>query len=237
MPRFAANSKKEEGRSRKIASKEKIKQEKVAREQERLDREWSIGAQDTLRKQAEEAKRLEKISKKKEREALEAIENAELEKISARSQPKKQPAARLSVSSSKAATSLQESEYQLSDPSGPESFVATNTEDAVFLLEASTYSAGFLSTSGQQIASIDKHPEKRVKAAYATYEEENLPLLKESNPTLRLSQLRQILQKAWKKAPENPHNQGHSHYNSTRDEEEQLRQKLIDEQLERLRLQ
>lgn len=53
---------------------------------------------------------------------------------------------------------------------------------------------------------VDMHPEKRMKASYESYAEGNLPILKEQNPTLRLSQLKQILKKNWMKAPENPLN-------------------------------
>jgi hypothetical protein len=44
-------------------------------------------------------------------------------------------------------------------------------------------------------AGKDKHPEKRLKAAYAEYEERNMPLVKADNPTLKLSQLRELI---WK---------------------------------------
>lgn len=54
---------------------------------------------------------------------------------------------------------------------------------------------------------VDKHPEKHMKAAYAAFEERRLKQLKEENPTLRLSQLKQMLFKEWQKSPENPLNQ------------------------------
>lgn len=53
----------------------------------------------------------------------------------------------------------------------------------------------------------DRHPEKRIKAAYNAFEEVNLPRLKAENPTLRLSQLKQMLRKEWLKSPQNPVNQ------------------------------
>lgn len=53
----------------------------------------------------------------------------------------------------------------------------------------------------------DKHPEKRLKAAYTAYGEINLPILKQDNPSLKLSQLKQMLFKEWQKSPENPLNQ------------------------------
>nr|CAD7463241.1 unnamed protein product [Timema tahoe] len=54
---------------------------------------------------------------------------------------------------------------------------------------------------------VDRHPEKRLKAAYTAFEEANMPRIKSENPTLRLSQLKQILRKDWMKSPENPLNQ------------------------------
>lgn len=54
---------------------------------------------------------------------------------------------------------------------------------------------------------LDRHPERRVKAAYAAFEETNLPRLKAEYPNLRLSQLKQMLKKDWMKSPENPLNQ------------------------------
>jgi hypothetical protein len=52
----------------------------------------------------------------------------------------------------------------------------------------------------------DKHPEKRMKAAFKAYEDAQLPVLKSANPSLKLSQLRQLCFKNWQKAPENPLN-------------------------------
>lgn len=61
---------------------------------------------------------------------------------------------------------------------------------------------------------IERHPEKRMKAAFTAFEELNLPRLKAENPNLRLSQLKQILKKDWMKSPENPLNQLTAKYNS-----------------------
>lgn len=61
---------------------------------------------------------------------------------------------------------------------------------------------------------MDRHPERRVKAAYAAYEEKNLPILKAENPNMRLSQIKQMLKKDWMKSPENPLNQRHMAFNA-----------------------
>ena len=52
----------------------------------------------------------------------------------------------------------------------------------------------------------DKHPEKRRKAAFAEFSDLNLERLKTENPSLKLSQLKQILFKDWQKSPMNPMN-------------------------------
>lgn len=52
----------------------------------------------------------------------------------------------------------------------------------------------------------DRHPEKRMKAAYKAYEDRELARLKKESPNLKLSQLKQIVFKSWQRSPENPLN-------------------------------
>lgn len=61
---------------------------------------------------------------------------------------------------------------------------------------------------------LDRHPERRMKAAFTAYEEVHMPRLKQENPNMRLSQLKQLLKKEWMKSPENPMNQRHATYNA-----------------------
>lgn len=61
----------------------------------------------------------------------------------------------------------------------------------------------------------EKHPERRMKAAFAAFEEREMPRLKAENPTLRMSQLRQLLKKEWMKSPDNPMVQGVGHGRGT----------------------
>lgn len=74
------------------------------------------------------------------------------------------------------------------------------------------YPLTFSSVGSEPLA--DRHPEKRMKAAYAEFEESRLPSVKQENPNMRLSQLKQILKKEWMKSPLNPMNQKHELYNS-----------------------
>lgn len=66
---------------------------------------------------------------------------------------------------------------------------------------------------------IDRHPERRVKAAFAAYEDRRLPELRKENPGLRLQQIKNLLFKEFQKSPENPMNQETNiKFNASRDE-------------------
>jgi hypothetical protein len=67
-----------------------------------------------------------------------------------------------------------------------------------------------------------------MKAAFDAYENENLPKLKQEHPSLRLSQLKQMLKKDWMKSPDNPFNKPTKAYN----EGMNLKQNTLPEQLE-----
>jgi len=56
--------------------------------------------------------------------------------------------------------------------------------------------------------SPDAHPERRRKAAYKAYEDREIPRMREENPGLKLSQIKEIIFKNWQKSPENPINEG-----------------------------
>ncbi|KAK7070924.1 hypothetical protein SK128_013653 [Halocaridina rubra] len=63
-----------------------------------------------------------------------------------------------------------------------------------------------LSAMSTEEGSVDRHPEKRMATAFKAFEEKRMPQIKKENPTLRLSQLKQVLRKEWQKSPENPLN-------------------------------
>ena len=62
----------------------------------------------------------------------------------------------------------------------------------------------FLTSEFQE--GVDYHPEKRVKAAWRAFEEARLTQMRQENPSLKLSQIRQMLRKEWQKSPLNPMN-------------------------------
>ncbi|CAN0096401.1 unnamed protein product [Scytosiphon promiscuus] len=65
---------------------------------------------------------------------------------------------------------------------------------------------GSLSLEGGAGGAAEKHPEKRMKAALAAYEERELPALKEEKPGLKLRQYKQMIFEQFQKSPENPIN-------------------------------
>lgn len=56
-------------------------------------------------------------------------------------------------------------------------------------------------------AAQDRHPEKRAKAAWEAFYAEQLPLLKQDKPGLRLMQYKSMLFDTWQRHPQNPRNQ------------------------------
>ena len=60
---------------------------------------------------------------------------------------------------------------------------------------------------GGAVGGDDRHPEKRMKAAYKAYEEHMLPEMKEQYPGLKRQQYLDKIFASWKKSPENPKNQ------------------------------
>jgi len=54
------------------------------------------------------------------------------------------------------------------------------------------------------LTEFDKHPEKRMRAAWNAYFEKQYPLFKKDYPNMKRSQLIQMIQKEFKKSPENP---------------------------------
>jgi len=55
-----------------------------------------------------------------------------------------------------------------------------------------------------EILDYDKHPEKRMRAAWNTFYEKQLPIYKIAYPSLKRSQLINLMQKEFKKSPDNP---------------------------------
>lgn len=207
MPKkMGLNSKAVEARERKAEAK-KVATEKAAKAAE--DALWAdddkLVAKKKKQKEDEERKRLEQARKKAEAKAL-----LEQEMNSIKTAPK--------VSVQKITRAQIDAEVEkrnraidsVNNPPKPTVPKEPRIEENLNRLMAETEVA---QTIDQALAVLavkdgeDRHPEKRMKAAFKAYEEEQLPIMKQEYPSLKLSQLKQMIFKEWQKSPENPMNQ------------------------------
>lgn len=204
MPKkFAGeNSKAAAAKARKSAVKEDQKSQKKKEEEEKY---WKEDDKHVLRKlqrkEEQEKKKLSVADKKAEVKALLEQETASIKKIVKLPPPPKVTRAQISEQVSIKPEVKEKTETHLDAPLEENINRLLSTADEARTI---TEAIALLSTRDEE---IDKHPEKRMKAAYAAYERRQLALLKESHPTLRLSQLKQLVFKEWQKSPENPLNQ------------------------------
>lgn len=80
-----------------------------------------------------------------------------------------------------------------------------------------------LSLTGKDNEKIDRHPERRFKAAYAKYEERRLAEM-EDEKGLRRNQKIDRIRDEFKKHPDNPFNQVNATYDMSKEEIEQLKE-------------
>jgi hypothetical protein len=73
---------------------------------------------------------------------------------------------------------------------------ATNIDDA---LDALTLATGGEGEERKAVAGIDRHPERRQKAALAAFEDRRLPELRKEHPGLRLQQYKDLIFKEFQK--------------------------------------
>ncbi|KAJ8278652.1 hypothetical protein COCON_G00057180 [Conger conger] len=187
------------------------------RKQEQEDALWQENDKHVLkkgqRKDDKEKKRLEALERKKENQRLleeeasslkgratkEAaggkVTRAQIEDILQNEQRQPQPdeITHLDVP-------LEENVNRVVDEDEDDNKIeARNIEDAIAALST--------------VEEVDRHPERRMKAAFAAFEELHMPRVKKENPNMRLSQLKQMLKKEWMKSPDNPFNQRYASYN------------------------
>ncbi|KAI0034980.1 hypothetical protein K488DRAFT_44257, partial [Vararia minispora EC-137] len=113
-------------------------------------------------------------------------------------------------------------------------YAATGIDNALDLLEVVTAKMDKASV-GTQAAGIERHPERRFKAAFEAYQERELPNIKVEHPGLRLNQYKELLYKQFQKSPENPFNQVTVTYDATKEEKIEALQKQREAVQNRLR--
>ncbi|KAL4913527.1 hypothetical protein BDW62DRAFT_161172 [Aspergillus aurantiobrunneus] len=201
------NSKKAAGNARKAeaaANKKAVEDSKRAAEE---DKQWAKGAKSTSKKEDAEAKKAEAARKKAERDALLAAEEA-----SQPSKPKNTKAAGKKGAAAPSKGTLNLS--QLDDDSSADttkSKAALNATGIDNALDA-------LSLTAKDTSKIDRHPERRYKAAYAAFEARRLPEIEAEYTGLRRQQRIDIVKKEFDKSEENPFNQAHVAFDASREE-------------------
>jgi len=194
------------------AKQEKSEKEKKAKEDALwVETDKHILSKEDRKRKEEEKKQQEAERKKAAREAL-AKEEQELTKSYAKAQPppkvtQAEIARRKQIeelAAKKREEKEKEKEQEIEEninrvialeraEHGPDYVEARSVDEAV----------GHMASLG--FGSVDK--EKRVRVTYAAFEEKNLPDVRAENPSLKLSQLKELVWKMWQKSPENPINQ------------------------------
>uniref|UniRef100_A0A060T8C5 ARAD1D02552p n=1 Tax=Blastobotrys adeninivorans TaxID=409370 RepID=A0A060T8C5_BLAAD len=154
---------------------------------------WSAGSKGKSKKEAEEEKKAEQARKKAEREAQLKAEEEALPAKGIKSKQKGQE---------KAGNRRRGIDDALK---------ASGIEDAIDALDIAT-------GKNSNKKDVERHPERRFKAAYLSYEERRLPELKDEHPGLRLNQYKELIRKEFEKSSENPFNQTTVAYNATSSE-------------------
>ncbi|KAI0263739.1 hypothetical protein BC834DRAFT_971111 [Gloeopeniophorella convolvens] len=243
------NAKKESGRAKK-AENEASKRAAAEEAKERAEAsKWSDGSKlSKSAKEDKEEKRRAELARKAENARLLAEEEAStsLKKAAPKAGAKKAtkpapkpagPGAIAAGGELEAASPTPATPEDSKDSEGPrevESYAATGIDNALELLEVVTAKVDKASI-GTQAASIEKHPERRFKAAFNAYVDRELPNIREEQPGLRLQQYKDLLYKQFQKSPENPFNQTLVEYNASNEEKVEVLRKRQDEIRDRLR--
>ncbi|KAK6518684.1 hypothetical protein TWF506_005822 [Arthrobotrys conoides] len=214
----AENSKKAAGNARKaeVAAGKQAKADAVKSAKE--DAEWAEGSKDGSKKQAAEAKKREAAAKKAARDAELAEETAALK--TTKTNPK--AGAKGKAATTSRAGSLDAALAGFDNTPGSSKSAALNASGIDNALDALSLTSGATSS-----ASIDRHPERRFKAAYAAYEERRMAEGKADGEWdgLRQNQVKDRIRKEFEKSEENPFNQANVSFDASRDEVKAVRER------------
>ena len=144
-------------------------------------------------REAVAAKAAEAAKKKAEKEALLAEEEK-----SQRAIPKSANA-KAAVKKSRGTLDLEELDDPPSESKKTPALNATGIDNALDALSI---------TNDSNATKVERHPERRFKAAYKAYEERRLLEIEQEHPGLRKNQRVEIVRKEFEKSEENPFNQG-----------------------------
>ncbi|KAL8712574.1 MAG: hypothetical protein Q9220_003105 [cf. Caloplaca sp. 1 TL-2023] len=178
------------------------------------DTEWSKGSKSNAKKEDAESKKADAARKKAEKDALLAAEEASLP-----SKPKTTKSAPKKLSAAPAARKLDLDQLDSDDPPQTNPLTALNATGIDNALDALS-----LSTANND-QKVDRHPERRYKAAYAAYEARRMPELEVEMKGLRRQQRVDVCRKEFEKSGENPFNQVSVGFDASREEVREVRER------------
>ena len=207
------NSKKAAGNAKKAtaAANKQASANATAAAQE--DQEWAQGSKSNSKKEDAAAKKQEAAAKKAERDAQLAAEEA-----NARSAPKNSKSATKKASVATSLTparglDLAQLDGDTRDGGSSSSLLpALNASGIDNALDALTLTG---SSAAADAGKVDRHPERRFKAAYMAFEARRLVELEVENPGLRRNQRVDVIRREFAKHPDNPFNQAAGRFDST----------------------
>lgn len=188
------NSKKAAGNARKaeVANKKRQAADEAAESAEAS--KWEAGSKkDNKKKEDAQFKKEEAARKKTERDMLLAAEEASMPSKSVSS--KQRGAAKVAAKRTGKIDDFLDLNKDIPELS------ASGLDDALAALALTSKDGGVAAKD------FDRHPERRVKAAFSAFEDRRLPEMRRENPGLRLQQIKNILFKEFQKSDENPMNQ------------------------------
>ncbi|CAG8458357.1 1637_t:CDS:2 [Diversispora eburnea] len=181
---------KERKNQHKIETEAKKKADKERKESE----EWAVGAKDISKKEIQKQKKEAQLAKKMEAARILEQEEKELSKF--------KPIINATGEEKKAMKRTQKHEKVSIEKREIPEFSASNIDDALDLLSIATDPSAMGGSSNITSAlnsnskvTIDRHPERRFKAALSAYEEREMPGIKKENPGLRYTQYRDLIYK------------------------------------------
>ncbi|KAL1811629.1 uncharacterized protein LOC108227807 [Daucus carota subsp. sativus] len=222
--KMGVNSKAEAARSRKSATESERKDREAREKEEQYWREAEGAKSRAAKKREEEAeKRAEAAARKAEAKRLAEIEEKELEKAVKKTDKK---ANRVSIPVPKVTEAelrkrreeeqaemkkkAEEDKRRSSRTAAEEEYesvvLVANTNRDESVIEARSVEDAIAKMSVVESLPVDKHPEKRLKAAFKAFEEAELPKVKAEKPGLTHTQYKDMIWKLWKKSPDNPLN-------------------------------
>ncbi|KAF5094996.1 hypothetical protein D0Z03_001932 [Geotrichum reessii] len=211
------------GNARKAQAADKKRQEEDDRLEAEESAKWSQGSKKgNAKREADVDKKAEAARKKAERDAL-----LKAEEDSLPSKPSNSKRGQEKIAARRAG--------KIDDfitPSSAPSLSASGIDNALDLLSLTNEKS--VGTGNSKADGIDRHPERRFKAAYAAFEESRLPQLKEEHPGLRQNQMKELIRKEFEKSPLNPFNQATVAYNASKDDVHTKRKELRDATEKRL---